>query len=138
MPDRFILGIPEHPLRTCLPPGAFAGTQAAFMNLVHSDDREGVLKLFDESLKTGQTTRGEWRVVWPDGSVHWIAGRWQVFMNESGEPARVIGVNGDFSERKRAEEALLEMNRTLEAQGSLLRSREELLRIFVKNVPPAV
>ena len=108
------------------------------MNLVHSDDREGVLKLFDESLKTGQTTRGEWRVVWPDGSVHWIAGRWQVFMNESGEPARVIGVNGDFSERKRAEEALLEMNRTLEAQGSLLRSREELLRIFVKNVPAAV
>jgi PAS domain S-box-containing protein len=30
------------------------------------------------------------------------------------------------------------MNRTLEAQGSLLRSREELLRVFVKNVPAAV
>jgi len=121
-----------------LPPGGFAGTQAAFMNLVHSDDREGVLKLVDESLKAGQTTRGEWRVVWPDGSVHWIAGRWQVFMNESGEPSRMIGVNGEITERKRAEEALLEMNRTLETQGSFLRSREELLRIFVKNVPAAV
>src|SRR6516162_4638168 len=30
-----------------LPPGGFAGTQAAFVNLVHSDDREGVLKLVD-------------------------------------------------------------------------------------------
>jgi len=32
----------------------------------------------------------------------------------------------------------LETNRTLEAQGSLLRSQEELLRVFVKNVPAAV
>jgi PAS domain S-box-containing protein len=44
----------------------------------------------------------------------------------------------DITERKVAEEALLEMNRTLEAQGSLLRSRQELLRVFVKNVPAAV
>src|SRR5215467_3273544 len=44
----------------------------------------------------------------------------------------------DITERKRAEEVLLEMNRTLEAQGSLLQSREELLRVFVKNVPAAV
>jgi len=44
----------------------------------------------------------------------------------------------DITDRKRAEEALAEMNRTLEAQGSLLRSRQELLRVFVKNVPAAV
>src|SRR5262249_15702363 len=93
-----------------LAPGDFAGTQAAFMNLVHSDDREGVLKLVDESFKTGRTTRGEWRIVWPDGSVHWIVGRWQVFMNESGEPSRVIGVNGDITERKRAEQELQQAN----------------------------
>ena len=96
-----------------LPPGGFAGTQAAFVNLVHSDDREGVLKLVDRSLKTGQTTRGEWRVVWPDGSVHWVAARWQVFMNESGEPSRVIGVNGDITERKRAEQELAKANERL-------------------------
>jgi signal transduction histidine kinase len=55
--------------------------------------------------------------VLPDGSVHWIAGRWQVLMNESGEPARMIGANIDVTERNRAEEALLEVNRRLiEAQ----------------------
>ena len=37
-----------------------------------------------------------------------------------------------------AEEALLEVNRTLEAQAALLQSREELLKIFVKNVPAGV
>jgi PAS domain S-box-containing protein len=59
----------------------------------------------------------------------------------------IEGVNGidraacilrDITDRKRAEEALLEMNRALEAQSSLLQSREELLKIFVKNVPAGV
>src|SRR6516162_7136790 len=121
-----------------LSPGGFGGTQTAFENLVHPDDRAGVIELDNWALKTGQPTAGEWRVVWADGSIHWIAGRWQVFMNESGEPSRMVGINIDITDRKRTEEALLEMNRTLEAQGSLLRSREELLRVFVKNVPAAV
>jgi PAS domain S-box-containing protein len=100
-----------------LQPGTFTGTQAAFENLVHVDDRAGVINLVDRALKTGQSTEGEWRVVWADGSVHWIAGRWQVLMNESREPVRMIGVNIDVTQRKRAEEALLEVNRRLiEAQ----------------------
>ena len=77
-------------------------------------------------------------MVWPDGSIHWIAGRWQVFMDESGEPVRMLGVNMDVTERKRTEEVLFEVNRTLEAQAVLLQSREELLKIFVKHVPAAV
>src|SRR5215470_9694191 len=51
---------------------------------------------------------------------------------------RVACILHDITDRKRAEEALLEMNRTFETQDSLLRSREELLRVFVKNVPAPV
>ena len=121
-----------------LPPGGFGGTQTAFENLVHPDDRAGVIKLVDAAMKSGQPTKGEWRVVWADGSVHWIAGCWQVFMEASGEPSKMIGVNVDVTERKLAEEARLEVNRALEAQAALLQSREELLKIFVKHVPAAV
>ena len=53
-----------------LPPGGFGGTQTAFENLVHPDDRAGVIKLGDAAMKSGQPTKGEWRVVWADGSVH--------------------------------------------------------------------
>ena len=91
-----------------LAPGGFGGTQTAFENLVHLDDRAGVIKLVDAAMKSGQPTKGEWRVVWADGSVHWIAGRWQVFMDASGEPSKMIGVNIDITERKRAEETLRE------------------------------
>jgi len=118
--------------------GTFTGTQTAFENLVHADDRASVINLVDRALKTGQATEGEWRVVWADGSVHWITGRWQVLVNESGEASRMIGVNIDVTQRKRAEETRLEVNRTLEAQAALLQSREELLKTFVKSVPAAV
>jgi PAS domain S-box-containing protein len=121
-----------------LPPGGFGGTLTAFENLIHPDDRKRVIELTHELTRTGQPAEGEWRVVWPDGSVHWIAGRGQVFMDEFGEPSRMLGVNMDITERKLADEARLEVNRTLEAQAALLQSREELLKIFVKNVPVAV
>ena len=121
-----------------LPPGSFGGTMADFENLVHPDDRAGLIELVDAASRTGQMTSGEWRVVWPDGSVHWISGRWQVLMDEYGKPSRVVGVNIDVTQRKRGEQALLELNRTLEEQAKLLQSREELLNIFVKNVPAGV
>ena len=122
-----------------LQPGTFDGsTTAFFQNLIHPDDRTRVMALLERALKTAQQSTGEWRVVWPDGSIHWIAGRWQVFMDESGEPSRMLGVNIDVTERKRTEEMLSEVNRTLEAQAVLLQSREELLKTFVKHVPVAV
>ena len=105
-----------------LPAGGFGGTQTAFENLAHPDDRARVIELVDRSLKTGQSTKGEWRVVWPDGSVHWIAGRWQAFMDESGEPLRVIGVNVDVTQHKLAEQELARANERLQlaiASGSV-------------------
>ncbi|HEX4921289.1 MAG TPA: PAS domain S-box protein, partial [Candidatus Bathyarchaeia archaeon] len=59
-----------------LPPGGFGGRHSGWMNLIHEDDLAEVRRLADETLKTGQPMTGEWRAVWPDGSVHWIAGRW--------------------------------------------------------------
>jgi PAS domain S-box-containing protein len=96
-----------------LPRGGFGGTQTAWENLVHAEDRARVTELVSESRKTGQPTGAEWRVVWPDGSVHWIAGRWQVLMSESGEPLRMVGVNADITESKRAEQTVAEMARKL-------------------------
>jgi PAS domain S-box-containing protein len=96
-----------------LRPGGFSRTQTAFESLVHPEDRAEVARLADASLKTRQPTTGEWRVIWPDESVHWIAGRWQAFMDEFGEPSRMMGVNIDITERKLAEQALRESEQRL-------------------------
>jgi PAS domain S-box-containing protein len=96
-----------------LPQGGFGGTQEAFENLIHAEDRARVTGLVSESMKTAQPMTAEWRVVWPDGRVHWIAGHWQVLMSESGEPLRMVGVNADITEHKQAEQTLAEMTRKL-------------------------
>jgi PAS domain S-box-containing protein len=99
-----------------LPPGTFEGTTTAFfVNLVHPEDRAHVAELVERALKVGQSTMGEWRTIWPDGSIHWISGRWQLFTDETGQPSRIIGVNQDITDRKLAEE--------------LLRASEERLRL---------
>jgi PAS domain S-box-containing protein len=54
---------------------------------------------------------------------------------------RIIGftkIAHDITQRKRSEERLQETNRALATQTALLQSQEELLKIFVKNVPAGV
>jgi len=89
-----------------LPAGGFGGTLTAFENLIHPDDREKIIELTKELMRTGRPAEAEFRVVWSDGSVHWVAARAQVLMDESGEPSRMLGVNIDITERKRAEQEL--------------------------------
>jgi PAS domain S-box-containing protein len=103
-----------------LPPGGFPRTIEAFLDLVQGEDRPYVERLVERSMRTGDA-EGEWRVLWPDGTVHWIAGRWRVFKDEHGRPVRVLGMDYDITGRKRAEEAL--------------RTSEERLRVALKNAP---
>lgn len=49
----------------------------------------------------------EFRVVWPDGSVHHLSAHGVVVRDDVGKPLRMIGVNYDITDRKEAQEALL-------------------------------
>jgi PAS domain S-box-containing protein len=117
-----------------LPPGGFDGTTATFFeNLVYPDDRDRVAQLSHKAIETGKPIAAEWRVLWPDGSVHWIAGRWQVLMNESGQPLRMIGVNMDVTERKLGEEKLQEYERAVENSGEMITVVDRDYRYLIAN-----
>ena len=92
-----------------LSPEGFSGTQAAWKALIHPDDRSKTMSLVEASFAASGPMQGEWRVVWPDGSVHWLAAKWQVISDESGKPLRITGVNMDIGDKKRAEETSLKL-----------------------------
>jgi PAS domain S-box-containing protein len=88
--------------------GEFGRTQPAWEQLIHPGDRASAVAKVEETLATGEPVEHEWRVVWHDGSVHWISGRFQAFKDAAGKPLRLTGVNIDITARKRSEHALRE------------------------------
>nr|WP_275994389.1 PAS domain-containing protein [Argonema antarcticum] len=89
-----------------LAPGTFKGTFAAFLECVHSEDCEFVRHAIAGAVEHKENYNIEFRIVWPDGSVHWIQAQGRVFCNEAGYSVRMIGVGLDITERKQVEEAL--------------------------------
>lgn len=84
--------------------GAQARSQAEWLALVHPEDRARLQETREHTLQTGESYSTEYRVVWPDGSVHWLLGRGSVFAGDDGKSLRMLGVTMDITQRKRAEE----------------------------------
>jgi PAS domain S-box-containing protein len=99
-----------------LAPGQFGKTQQAWEQLVHPDDRAAAIAKIEEALATSKPVEPEWRVVWPDDSIHWILGRFQCFKDSAGNPFRLAGVNIDITARKEAEEKYRGLVETLDAE----------------------
>ncbi|HYP16933.1 MAG TPA: PAS domain S-box protein [Opitutus sp.] len=97
----------------------FRGTFAEFKEGVHPEDREGLNDAVRRALDTRTAYGHEFRVVWPDGSVHWIGGRGEAIYNENGQPVRMSGVVVDITQRKLAEMAL---NESRALQSAILES----------------
>jgi PAS domain S-box-containing protein len=72
---------------------------------LHPDDRERVLRSFQEGLDGARTSwTDEYRLLKPDGSYVYIMDRAHVVRSPRGQPLRTVGARMDISERKRAEE----------------------------------
>ncbi|MGH7845451.1 MAG: sigma 54-interacting transcriptional regulator [Candidatus Binatia bacterium] len=114
-----------------LPRAGFAGTVDAFHALVYPEDRERLQRLAEHCVKTLSSAEIEYRIVRPDGTLRWIAGRGQALAGRDGRAARILGMVVDITERKKAEEelrAVLEEVRRLKEQieAENIYLREEL------------
>ena len=91
-----------------LPPSDRAPSGEEWLELIHPEDRARMRQELDRTLESADHFITEFRVVWPDGTIHWLYGKGQVFRDSRGNPIRMIGVNMDVSERKRVEADLRE------------------------------
>ena len=96
-----------------LAPGTFDGTYDGWRQRIHPDDRPEAERALERALTTDEYAH-DFRVVWNDGSVHWLFARAKIFRDAAGSPERMLGVNVDITERKQAEEALRHSEEQLE------------------------
>jgi PAS domain S-box-containing protein len=89
-----------------LPVGDGEIATAAFLERVHPEDLMELRAKTALALETGEDFSHEFRIVRPGGEVRWLAGKGKVIRDHGGEPTRMIGVNFDITERRRAEEIL--------------------------------
>ena len=87
-------------------PGAIEPTFQVWRNAVYPDDLERVDQAVESALNTQSEYFEEYRVIYPDQSVHWVLGHGRSLQNEYGETVRMLGVILDITQRKQIEEAL--------------------------------
>jgi PAS domain S-box-containing protein len=77
-----------------------------FLDAVHADDRPALLAAINRAVSEYREYDHEYRVVWPDGSIHWIEARGKIDLDSEGQPASLRGVGLDITERKRVQEEI--------------------------------
>jgi PAS domain S-box-containing protein len=98
-----------------LPPGQGPQPLETFIDAVHPDDRPGVVAQSERGAREGGDFDLEFRVVWPDGSVHWVNDKARASCDENGKPLYMTGVCTDITSRKEAAETLRENEERLRA-----------------------
>lgn len=75
-----------------------------YVEHVHPEDREQLAAVMKHAVLEEKNHHAEYRVVWPDGSAHWIEARGEMFFDDSGRPAYMAGVSVDITRQKRSEQ----------------------------------
>ena len=77
---------------------------------IYPADRPLVEAAFQRAFDGSNALRFECRVIWPDGSIHWISAHGSLYRS-AGRNDRLIGLVSDITERMRTTEALQDASR---------------------------
>jgi PAS domain S-box-containing protein len=101
-----VLWTPEAAELFGLPPGNTQSTLGEFQRLLHPEDWPVLSRSMRSVAATGKDGVTQYRVLWPDGTFHWLEGRARGFRDASGKLRRLTGTVMEITERKRAEEEI--------------------------------
>ncbi|HSE18121.1 MAG TPA: PAS domain-containing protein [Pyrinomonadaceae bacterium] len=96
---------PEQEALHGLTAGSFDGKYESWKELVYPADWPLVRESLKQAQETGEIS-AEYRVVWPDGSIHWLMAQGQMFFDDLERPLRMVGFTADITSRKLIEEEL--------------------------------
>ncbi|WP_141510026.1 PAS domain S-box protein [Ramlibacter sp. WS9] len=86
-----------------LEPGTPPLSMGDYYQVIIPEDRDEVAQVLRGTPKREGEQGVEYRVLWPDGTVHWLEGRGRALLDAKGEPWAVAGVCMDVTARKNTE-----------------------------------
>ncbi|QFS46146.1 PAS domain S-box protein [Nostoc sphaeroides] len=98
-----------------LEPETLTASYQLWRDRVNLEDVDRIEQAVQDALAQHTNFQGEYRVIYPNGKVHWLIGKGRGIYNEAGEPVRMLGVIIDISDRKQAEAALQESEARFQA-----------------------
>ncbi len=105
-------------------PLQFTPTYKNFLATIHNDDRNTVVNAIEQCLRGDARYDIEFRIVWSDGSIHWVRAIGDVEHDDTNQPDRMLGIVQPIDERKQAE--------------SRLHASERRYRFLIENAPDAI
>jgi PAS domain S-box-containing protein len=94
---------------------------ANFFFDIHADDRARIREHFDETARTGQGRRADYRLLRPDGTVRFVEAQDSAIFHRDGQVSHILVVARDVTERRQADQRIRE-------QAALLdRTRDAIL-----------
>ena len=98
------------------PEGSTGASVDDFLSLLHPDDRQATREAIDNAIEKRSDYDMIHRVIWPDGSVHWL--RCKGKLEPGPQPKCILGLTVEISWLKRAEE-LMRTNERLATEAAL-------------------
>ena len=86
-----------------LMPQQFPLRTGTFLNCVHPDDKQKVVRALGKALVGEQTYNIDHRIIWPDGSVRLVHGEAAVRFDKAGRPIHMMGTVRDITLLQQAE-----------------------------------
>ncbi len=87
--------------------GALADYSEIFLQRIHPDDLGRIKEATRQAVAGTADYDTEFRVIWPDASLHVLAARATVLRDDRGQPGRIIGTCWDITDTKQREHLAL-------------------------------
>lgn len=94
--------------------GAHPRTYAEFDRLIHPEDRPATRAKLLEAVRKHDEYHAEFRIMLPDGAVHWLEGHGRVLQQKETRSTHLLGVFMEATARKEVESAFLRAHAQLE------------------------
>ncbi len=89
-------------------PGEVTASYQAWLERVHPDDQTPIANQIQRCMRERTDYIAEFRVIWPDSTLHWMSARGRYFYDADGSCLRMLGAMADITSFKLAEQALRE------------------------------